>query len=152
MIKAVDEIPMTAQKKRESRRKAIYQDIMDGINSGVEKFEIEGDYNYKYLAQYVREETNGILNKILHDRWGKEDRQPYEQGKVYRNYPAYYDRHIRNYKYILVHNAKMEDRNHVYCEICPDALDEMIEAHKRHLEVLAQREIEREAKKGDGHD
>ena len=147
MIKPVEEIPQTVREERISRRRMLQKDMSEAINAGITKFEFEGDYNYKYLAQYAREEADHILNKILRERWEREPRQPYEGEEGCRSWPVYYDRHIRGKKYIIIHNVKREDRNHVYCEIIPEALDEMIEAHKQHLAEMEEQRKEREKKK-----
>ena len=147
MIKPVKEIPQTVREERISRRRMLQKDMSEAINAGITRFEFDGDYNYKYLAQYAREEADRILNKILSERWEREPRQPFESEKTWRSYPKYYDRHIRDKKYIKIHNVKREDRNHVYCEIIPEALDEMIEAHKQHLAEMEEQRKEREKKK-----
>lgn len=147
MIKEIEEIPKTVQEKRISRREMIKQDIEEAINNSILKFELDGDYNYKYLAQYVREEADHVLDKKIRERWDMEERQPYEGDDGYRSYPKYYDRHIRNIKYIIVHNVKQPDRNHVYCEIIPSALDEMMEAHKKYLMECMKKREERDARR-----
>ena len=150
MIKPVDEIPLTVRGERMSRRQMLQNDIQEAIDKGISKFEFEGDYNYKYLANYAREEADHILDKILRERWEKEPRQPYEENE-FRVYPKFWERHIRERKYIIIHNVKREDRYHVFCEIIPSALDEMMDAHKKHLAEIDERKEqqtrERESRK-----
>lgn len=144
MIKPVDEIPLTVRGERMSQRQMLQNDIQEAIDKGISKFEFEGDYyNYKYLANYAREEADRILGKILRDRWGQEPRQPHEGAEGYRSYPNHWDQHIRDNKYIIIHNIRRDDRNHVFCEIVPSALDEMIEAHKKYLVELDKRKEKR---------
>lgn len=151
MIKPVDEIPLTVRGERMSRRQMLQNDIQEAIDKGISKFEFEGDYNYKYLANYAREEADRVLDKVLRERWDQEPRQPHEGEDGYRAYPKYWESHIRAIKYIIIHNVRNDDRMHVYCEIIPEALDEMMDAHKKHLaeidERKEQRTRERESRK-----
>ena len=113
MIKPVEIIPMNATAKRQSYRSMIRGDIEDAIAQGITKFEFEGDYNWKYLAQYAREEADTIWRRAFANIM-REARSKYGI-KVYL--PCYTDKG----QYIKIHSVKMADRIHVYCEIDPDA-------------------------------
>lgn len=139
MIKQVDEIPKNQNEKRRSYRQQITDDIKEAIESGITKFEFDGDYNWKYLAQYAKEQADHVLELILRKKWAETHRNT--------GYPHHYDRHIRDIKYIKIHNIKQPDRNHVYCEIIPDALDEMMAAHEKYREDVEKRRAGREAEK-----
>ena len=61
MIKPIEKLPRTLSQKRESCRARIRNDIRQAIDGRTAKFEFVGDYNYKYLARYAREEASNIL-------------------------------------------------------------------------------------------
>lgn len=115
-IKPLDEIPMNTVDKRRSYREMIRQDIQTAIDQRITKFEFEGDdYNWKYLAQYAREEADGIWRSTWYDimRKAKE-----EHGiKGYMGNPSYHQKR----DYIRISSVKMDDRMHVYCQIDYDA-------------------------------
>lgn len=67
MIRPVDEIPKNIQEKRKSYREQIRNDIREAIDKGIGKFEFVGDYKYKYLAQYAREEADKIVWDMARD-------------------------------------------------------------------------------------
>lgn len=147
MIKQVDEIPMNRKGKGVSYRRQITADIQQAIDSGITKFEFDGDYNWKYLAQYAREEAKTVLQNALTKAWA-EVRKPNDKGYI-PDRPHYYERHIRDIQYIKIHNVKQTDRNHVYCEIIPEAIDEMIAAHEKYLIEAEKRHAEYEAKRAE---
>lgn len=131
-IKPLDEIPMNTADKRRSYREMIRQDIQTAIDQRITKFEFEGDYNWKYLAQYAREEADGIWRSTWYDimRKAKE-----EHGiKGYMGNPSYHQKR----DYIRISSVKMEDRMHVYCQIdydaperiCRPLIDKAIEEQK----------------------
>ena len=62
MIKPVDEIPMNPAQKNKGYRDQIRRDLQEAMDNGIRRFEFVGDYKYKYLAQYVREEAERIIN------------------------------------------------------------------------------------------
>lgn len=130
MIKPVDEIPQTLQEKRQSYRAMIRADIQAAIDSGVKKFEFVGDeYNYKYLHQYAREEADNMTDKALRPLL---QAAAQEQGW---NYLRPY-RIRRSGRYIKITQHKAADRMHVFCEIRPDALPEIVaEAVKQEIEA-----------------
>jgi len=114
MIKPVDQIPLNAAGKRQSYRGMIRADIEQAIAEGITKFEFEGDYNWKYLAGYAREEADTIWRST----WSKIMREASEKyGFKVGIVPSY---SVKG-QYIKIHSVKMEDRIHVYCEIDPEA-------------------------------
>ena len=114
MIKPVEQIPLNAAGKRQSYRGMIRADIEQAIAEGITKFEFEGEYKWKYLAGYAREEADTIWRntwyKIMREA---REKYGYKGGRV----PSYSDKG----QYIKIHSVKMEDRIHVYCEIDPEA-------------------------------
>ena len=61
MIKPIEKLPETLSQRRDSYRARMRADIQQAIDSRTAKFEFVGDYNYKYLARYAREEASNIL-------------------------------------------------------------------------------------------
>ena len=110
-IKPIDEIPLNTLDKRKSQRENIRMDILEAIEKGVSKFEFDGDYNWKYLAQYAREEADMIWRKKYRDLI-LEAKRDYNI-RLISSLPSYY---LKG-QYIRIRSAKMPDRIHVYCEI-----------------------------------
>jgi hypothetical protein len=136
-IKPLDEIPMNTVDKRRSYREMIRQDIQTAIDQRITKFEFEGDYNWKYLAQYAREEADGIWRSTWYDimRKAKE-----EHGiKGYMGNPSYHQKR----DYIRISSVKMEDRMHVYCQIDYDAPERIC---RPLIEEAIQEQKEKDAK------
>ena len=118
-IKPIEEIPQSLSDKRRSYRECIRDDIKSAIGQKISKFEFDGDYNWKYLAQYAREEADMIWRKTYYDLIAKKKE---ESGL---NDGHYYYGGIPPYslkgKYIKISSVKMPDRIHVYCSIDFDA-------------------------------
>lgn len=147
MIKPVEEIPQTLQERRASYRAMIRADIQAAIDSGVRKFEFVGnEYKYTYLANYAREEADNITDKALRpllqaaaDEYGWKYLKPW--------------RIRRSGRYIKISTHKAADRMHVFCEIRPDALPEIVEEAvkqeiegRKRAEEIEKRRAEREGK------
>lgn len=147
-IQALDEIPMNQAERRESYRQMIRDDIESAFQSGVTKFEFVGNYNFKYLAQYAREEARKWLQpKVKLAIKAECERRGIEQ--VYLHvWQAETNRMIR------IHTKKCEDRIHVYCELFPDKISfkelaiQMIDAELKKREDYEKRRAEKERKKG----
>lgn len=139
MIKPIEEIPQTMAQKREQYRKMIRADIQEAIDKGIRKFEFVGDaYNYRYLANYAREEAQHITRKTV---------RPYLV-EAKKQYNLDYVPDMFNCKdYIKITSRKGEDRMHVYCEINPDAIPvyvewaakEAVERQRRYKEEMERR-------------
>lgn len=114
-IKPLDEIPLNTADKRQSYRAMIRQDIQTAIDQRITKFEFEGDYNWKYLTQYAREEADGIWRSTWYDIMRKAKEEHGIKGCM--GNPSYHQKH----DYIRISSVKMEDRMHVYCQIDYDA-------------------------------
>lgn len=121
MIKAVDEIPMSKAKERKSYRDKIRKDLQEAIDNGIMRFEFVGDYNYKYLAQYVREEADKLMRVTFYD--------------VVKIHRVEFD-NIRldwwsikpRIKYFTITSIRTEekDKPRVFCEIVGGKLNEYI--------------------------
>lgn len=115
-IRPLDEIPQSLAGKRQSYREMIRADIQTAIDQGITKFEFEGDYNWKYLAQYAREEADNIWRK----RWLKIIQEANAKHDLHcSTLPPYTEKG----KYIKITSVKMGDRIHVYGQIYPLALE-----------------------------
>lgn len=136
-IKPLDEIPLNTADKRQSYRAMIRKDIQTAIDQRISKFEFEGEYNWKYLAQYAREEADGIWRNTW---WDIMRKAKDENGiKGYIGNPSY----NKKYDYIRISSVKMEDRMHVYCQIDYEA-PEMI--CRPLIEKAIQEQREKDAK------
>lgn len=143
-IKPIEALPPVPESY--SRRKMITEDIMTAIAQGIKAFEFEGDYNYRYLAQYAREQAEMIFRKEIY--WGAvkkvRDKLKKEYEKQYIFPTAEW-----NYKgrFIRIYQRKGEDRNHVYAEIDYDfahKFEEILEADTRkHYQECEERKTQR---------
>ena len=119
-IKPIKEIPMNTKDARESYRARIRADINEALEKRIDKFEFEGDYNYKYLAQYAREEADRIIRHITN----KHDREITKVLQKEFNEEYIYVPSLRE-AIIVISNRKLEDRNHVYVSIDYEKLDNL---------------------------
>lgn len=117
MIKPVDEIPQSLASKRKSYREQIRNDIKEAMDKDIRKFEFVGDYKYKYLANYAREEARRILFDIARERF-----------RGFRGDEEIYLSSIdlKTEKYIRISSVKGEtpDKTRVFCRIDLSGLDE----------------------------
>ena len=121
MIKPVDEIPQNIGQKRESYRQNIRGDIQEAIDNGIPRFEFVGDYKYKYLANYAREEARNVLYKMARDRFKRMS----GDGTIYLS-----SLDLKTENYIRVSSLKGEtpEKTRVFCEIDLSGLDDDLEA------------------------
>lgn len=117
-IRKVEHIPQTLSQKRQSYRAMIHQDLQEAIDKHIENFEFEGDYNYKYLANYAREEATRLFYKEFYYPAAKRVK---EMLKINFIYPSIHSKYSD--KFITIQNVKCEDRNHVYATINYDFID-----------------------------
>lgn len=146
MIKPVTEIPQNMVQKRESYRDRIRADIREALDKGIHKFEFVGDYKYKYLAQYAREEAD----RIIRNEYIKTvQKHKAELEDIFCDFYGI----LRDITYIKVTAVRGEkkDEPRVFCEIREENPEEIImkailENDKLRKEARKNRE-EREAKK-----
>lgn len=131
MIKPIDEIPKNTVEKRKSYRQMIRNDIMEAIEKGIQKFEFVGDYNYKYLEQYAKEEANRVVRDLTL-QWS-EDHPEYKEKCSY--WFADYWRINKDDGVIKISSVKGEtpDKRRVFCEIRRDFNEVMIEHAERRI-------------------
>lgn len=121
MIKPIDEIPMNTAQKRESYRDRIRADITEAMEKGIGKFEFVGDYNFKYLANYAKEEADRMFRKRFrhlvlphYPEW----KERFQQEYIFLN-----EWDFRRYNPVKISCIKDEKQGkRVFCEIMP--LDE----------------------------
>lgn len=136
MIQQIDEIPLSTAGKRRSYREMIQNDIREAIDKRIEKFEFLGDYNWKYLQSYAKEEAD----RIWIDTWYEIMREArVKHGLSGYMTPDYHDKG----KYIKVSSVKMDDRIHVYCQIDFDAPQQI--CGRLIEELIAQKEARENA-------
>lgn len=119
MIKPIDEIPMNAQQSRKSYRDEIRNDIREAMEKGIDKFEFVGDYNYKYLHQYAREEADKIKRELFY-KVTYENRERWKSQYPEASLPTFYDFHRNSQLEIFsVSSIKGEtvDKRRVFCRI-----------------------------------
>lgn len=128
MVKPVNTIPESVGQKHFSYRELIRHDIEYAIRNNVLKFEFEGNYNWRYLTHYAREEGYKLTDKIAQEK-ADELRLSNWQDKPLRVRCYLMPRNLRdgNLRHIKITSRKEKDRIHVYCEIFPDAIDKIIE-------------------------
>lgn len=121
-IREVEHIPQTLSQKRQSYRAMIYQDLQEAIDKHIENFEFEGDYNYKYLANYAREEAEMLFLEKYYRPAEKKVKEVLKK-ELEKKYifPKIQYEHRNNF--IKIQNVKCEDRNHVYATINYDFID-----------------------------
>lgn len=142
-IQEVEAIPGTVKDGRKAYREMIRNDIKEAIDKRISKFELIGDYNYKYLNQYAREEGERYFTKVF---WSPVRKRVHEElQKKYNEKYWFYD--PSNYeeakKFIRVHRVKMEDRIHVYVTLDYDYLDNLYEYLKKASEEAYKASIKR---------
>ncbi|MBR4581793.1 MAG: hypothetical protein IKO32_11225 [Lachnospiraceae bacterium] len=147
-IKAVSEIPMTLQEKRQSYREMIRKDIQEAIDNHIERFEFEGDYNWKYLAQYAREEADIIWRKTVYYDTAKKVRAELLKDRPGENYISMRSGYDYKGEWIKIRTKKGEDRIHVYAEInfefAKNFYNRLMADTLEHQKVIAARKAERE--------
>lgn len=115
-IKKVEQVPMTLQEQRQSYRDMIRQDINEAIEKRIDKFEFDGDYNYKYLASYAREEAEWIFRRKIYRPAAKRVAETLQAEFGRERVFAESEWRYRG-RYIRIKSLKGEDRQHVYAEI-----------------------------------
>ena len=116
MIIPLTEMPMTQKDKQKCYREMIRNDIQEAIDRHIEMFEFDGDYNWKYLAGYAKEEADIIWRRTFR-RIVDDAREKHGLGWIFGP-----DHGVKG-EYIKIRSAKKADRIHVYCQIDFDAPD-----------------------------
>lgn len=147
-IKLVDEIPLTVAEQRESYRERIRQDICYAITNRISTFEFDGDYNYKYLANYAREEASHIFIRMIYRDASRQVRKTLAE-KLQRKYVFPESEFMYKNRYIRIREKKGDDRIHVYGQIDFDFADKFYEILLKDTEEKY-KEIEAREKRKEG--
>lgn len=149
-IKPIDEIPLTLQEKRESYRERIRQDICYALTNRIPMFEFEGDYNYKYLANYAREEAQHIFSRRIYREASRRVKETLS-GKLEKKYVFPESEFKYKNRWIKIREKKGEDRVHVFGQIDFDFGEKFYEILLADTEAkykeIAEREVRRNAEK-----
>lgn len=142
MIKPVDEIPQSVADRRQSYRDMIRKDIQEAIDRGVKRFEFDGPYNYRYLAQYAREEVEGIVRKKVYAIHDERKKAGFDDPSV----PYWHISRVENLPIYRITSHKTEDktRPRVFCELWPENFEP---AYMKLVEVENLREADRKKRK-----
>lgn len=146
MIKQIEEIPKSHAEKCKSYRQLIRDDIQEALDKNISKFEFIGDYNFKYLAQYAREEADRIIRK---EYIRVVQKHKAELEDIFCDF--YGIRRDITYIKVTAVRGEKKDEPRVFCEIREENPEEIImkailENDKLRKEAQKKRE-EREAKK-----
>ena len=153
VIREVSEIPKSTAEKRKNYRTMIRNDIQEAIEKGIDRFEFVGDYNFKCLAQYAREEARRVTDKMILEAWRPLKEQfAKENGIQYCGYPysprCQLDPETMHIRIISVKSENPKQPFRVFCEINPDAIGKIIERHMDELIEREQNRRKREREKG----
>lgn len=148
MIRPVGEIPQSTAQKRESYRQKIRDDIQAAIDNGPGKYEFIGDYNFKYLHQYAREEADrfwrNLFLKITRPHYS-EWKERFQQKYIFLN-----DWEFRGFSFIKIISVKGEKdgEKRVFCEIFDreEAERKALEACEKRLAEHQRQDQERDEK------
>lgn len=142
MIKPIDEIPQSIADRRQSYRDMIRKDIQEAIDRGVKRFEFDGPYNYRYLAQYAREEMEGILRKKVRALYQERKKAGFDDPGI----SYWLLSRVDNLPIYKVTSHKTEDKNRprVFCELWPENIEP---AYMKLVEVENLREADRKKRK-----
>lgn len=117
MVKAVKDIPCV--KKTKTQKEMLQEDFQTAISAGLKKFEFIGDgYNYKYLAQYAKDEARRIVYRDMEKRCKEAKAKGIELPRYANLWKADYTRYLNVSKSI-----DNDGTIHVYCQIQHDGLD-----------------------------
>ena len=140
-IKSIDCIPESRNERGSRQRECIRADITEAIEKRVTCFEFEGDcYNYKLLANYVREVAKSMFRAVYFDYVAKVRealREEYPNEFIFMK--SYYD-YVG--MWCAVKSRKGDDRTHVYMTIDHSFMDSLYDR------LLSDARQEVEAKKG----
>lgn len=143
MIKPIEEIPQNTAQQRESYRDKIRCDITGAIEKGIGKFEFVGDYNFKYLANYAREEADRMFRRRFKDLVAPhypEWRERFQTEYIFLN-----EWDFRKYNPVKISCIKDEKQGkRVFCEIVPFDESGILKECEAILEKQQEREQEQE--------
>lgn len=144
MIKPVDEIPKGLSKKHSSYREMIRADIQEALDRGIARFEFVGDYKYKYLAQYAREEADKLM-KEQYNAVVRAHRNEWAGKTAALDWWSVKEK--ARYITVSAYREKREAEPRVFCEIRPGKPEEiLLEAIREYLAEKEERRRLRDEK------
>ena len=138
MIKPIDKIPQSLADRQKSYREMIREDIRQAIDQGIRAFEFEGEYNYRYLAQYAREEADGFFRQQLWTIIKQRKKAGFDDPSI----AWWHINRVDGLPIYKVTSRKTEDKNRprVFCELWPQNLEQ---AYMKLVETENRRNAER---------
>lgn len=119
MIKPIDEIPENQIQTWKTNRQKIRDDIQEAIDKHIPAFEFVGDYNFKYLANYAREEAER-MNRAMFGQYIRNHREECKD-----KYVSFYDVVEKDYPIkITTIKGETKDTRRVFCQLRMDGLEE----------------------------
>ena len=145
MIKKVDTIPGQGG-EHTSQKLMINKDIRSAIEKRIERFEFVGDYNFKYLAQYARDEAESVFRSMFSKCRTEAQQKLREEFKVaWASVPTIHDYRKRLYR-VCQRSGK------VYMEIYYDFMDAIPQVMLEEGRALTKSRVERISKRRREHE
>ena len=145
MIKKVDTIPGQGG-EHTSQKLMINKDIRDAIEKHIERFEFVGDYNFKYLAQYARDEAESVFRSMFSKCRTEAQQKLREEFKVaWALVPTIHDYRKRLYR-VCQRSGK------VYMEIYYDFMDKIPQVMLEEGRALTKARVENRSKRRREHE
>lgn len=147
MIKPIEKLPETLSQRKDSYRARMRADIQQAIDSRTAKFEFVGDYNYKYLAQYAREQARKVFLPYFNQ--ARKDAAETIKQKLGLDTCFISSQYELDYceQFIRISSVKGPERRHVYAEINFDILDNLEEMLLERVMKEYQKKQEKSIKK-----
>lgn len=118
-IAVIDRVP--ENQKSISKRELLRNDIREAIDNKISCFEFVGDYNYKYLGSYAKEEAKYIIRSMV--RKAFEKRKALDDCTLY----VYLDDFNVAELFYKISIRKQEDRKHVYMNLYLNDFDKIMD-------------------------
>lgn len=145
MIKKVDTIPGQGG-EHTSQKLMINKDIRSAIEKRIERFEFVGDYNFKYLAQYARDEAESVFRSMFSKCRTEAQQKLREEFKVaWASVPTIHDYRNRLYR-VCQRSGK------VYMEIYYDFMDAIPQVMLEEGRALTKSRVENRSKRRREHE
>lgn len=116
-IREVKELPKEIKQK--SARELIRADIQEALDKGINLFEFEGDYNYKYLTGYANDVADDIRREKVREIQREFKRKNLtEEEKTIKGFHVFFNGGWKYKRYwIKAFSQKGEERRRVFCQI-----------------------------------
>jgi len=116
-IREIKELPKEIKQK--SARELIRADIQEALDKGINLFEFEGDYNYKYLTSYANEVAEDIRRKKVREiqREFKNENLTEEEKTIKGFYLFFKSGWEYKGYWIKAFSQKGEEHRRIFCQI-----------------------------------